>query len=222
MKKSIGLLKLAAVFGLAVYLISCSASGFVGTWSEDEYRTGSIQRVLVLAMAEKTVVRNAFEKELKFEFQKIGIDAISSLEVLPPDVEIDRQTFERHFSEYNIDAVIVSRYLGTETSYQHYVDTYTIPHGYYYGFYGYYHNAWGYNYGRGYTTETKTYYVETNVYETKEGKLIWSGISETVDPSTAMDIIDDLSRMLVKKLKKDGYLAEEGYVKPEDKKEIEL
>lgn len=206
MKKPIEFLKLAAVCGLAVYLISCSATGFVGTWDEDAYRTGSIRKVLVLGMADEMVVRNAFEKELKSEFQKAGIEAISSLEVLPSDAEIDEATFKKEFSEDNIDAVIVSRHIGTETDVQRHVDTYSIPHGYYYGFYGYYHNAWGYTYGRTYTTETKRYYIETNLYETKEGKLIWSGISETVDPNTALDIIDDLSRLLVRKLKKDGYL----------------
>lgn len=206
MKKAIGFLKFVPIVGLALYLVSCSATGFVGTWSEEEYRTGSIKKVLVLGMSDKAVVRNAFEKELKFEFQKAGIEAISSLEVLPPDAEIGRETFERYFSEDNIDAVIVSRHIGTETDIQQYVDTYTVPHGYYYGFYGYYHNAWGYTYGRSYVTETKRYYIETNLYETKEGKLIWSGVSETVDPSTALDIIDDLSKLLVRKLKKDGYL----------------
>jgi hypothetical protein len=47
--------------------------------------------------------------------------------------------------------------------------------------------------------------LETNIYETKDKKLIWSGISETVDPDKASDVIQSFGSELVSKLSRQGY-----------------
>jgi hypothetical protein len=47
--------------------------------------------------------------------------------------------------------------------------------------------------------------LETNIYETQEKKLIWSGISETVDPEKASDVIKSFGSALVDKLDGEGY-----------------
>ncbi|MCW9096075.1 MAG: hypothetical protein OQJ93_01685, partial [Ignavibacteriaceae bacterium] len=57
----------------------------------------------------------------------------------------------------------------------------------------------------GYLSENVVVVLETNIYETKNKRLIWSGISETVDPQKASDVIKSFGNELVSKLKKEGY-----------------
>ncbi len=48
--------------------------------------------------------------------------------------------------------------------------------------------------------------VETNLYETTEGRLIWSAISETFDPDDALKVSESISEVLVKNLSEQGFL----------------
>jgi len=54
-------------------------------------------------------------------------------------------------------------------------------------------------------SKNMTVVLETNIYETNERKLIWSGISETVDPDKASDVIRSFGNVLVSKLNREGY-----------------
>jgi len=47
--------------------------------------------------------------------------------------------------------------------------------------------------------------LETNVYETTNKKLIWSGVSETVEPEKASDVINSFADELVSRLKSHGF-----------------
>ena len=46
--------------------------------------------------------------------------------------------------------------------------------------------------------------IEANLYETKEGKLIWGGISETFDPDDALDLIRKSTKSIVREMDFDG------------------
>jgi len=57
----------------------------------------------------------------------------------------------------------------------------------------------------GYLSKDVVVVLETNIYETTNKKLIWSGVSETVQPDKASDVINTFSNLLVSKLKSQGY-----------------
>jgi hypothetical protein len=48
--------------------------------------------------------------------------------------------------------------------------------------------------------------LETNIYETTDKKLIWSGVSETVEPDKASDVINSFGYELVSRLKTEGFI----------------
>jgi len=52
--------------------------------------------------------------------------------------------------------------------------------------------------------QEKTVQVETNVYaiNSSEGQLIWTGTSDTFDPSSAHQVINGLVELVVKELEK--------------------
>jgi hypothetical protein len=56
--------------------------------------------------------------------------------------------------------------------------------------------------------EDTTVRVETNVYgvASGEGQLLWTGVSDTFNPSSAKKVIDGLSKLIVKELQKEAIL----------------
>ncbi|HXJ68303.1 MAG TPA: hypothetical protein VNM39_05320, partial [Verrucomicrobiae bacterium] len=57
--------------------------------------------------------------------------------------------------------------------------TVAAPSPYYGGWYGYYSMGYSYMTSPGYVEENKVYRLETNLYDAKGDKLIWSGLTET-------------------------------------------
>jgi len=84
---------------------------------------------------------------------------------------------------------------------------YVLPYNNYYGFYGYYYAAVQYANTSSYLSKNVVVVLETNLYETKNKKIIWSGISETIDPDKASDVIKSLGAVLADKLSSEGFLA---------------
>jgi hypothetical protein len=190
---------------------SCGPSTeIVGEWSEDEYKTHSIDKLLVLGIfdKEKPLLRRRFEDGISQAFNDAGIEAVPSMDIMSYKEEIDSAAIEKHFVGKGFDAVIVSRLVGLDkerTVQAGYA--YTIPFGNYYGFYGYYYAAVQYANTSSYLSKNLTVVLETNLYNTDEKKLIWSGISETIDPQKASEVIGSLGKVLVDKLDSEGFLA---------------
>jgi recombinational DNA repair protein RecT len=130
------------------------------------------------------------------------------MDYIPYDEIIDSTTFEKYFNEMELDAVLVSRLVGLDKERRVQAGyAYVIPFNNYYGFYGYYHAAIQYANSSSYLSKNVVVVLETNLYETKDKKLIWSGISETLDPDKASDVINSLGAALVYKLSSQGFLA---------------
>jgi len=194
-------------------IIICEGCGstqteIIGEWSEDEYKTGSIEKLLVIGIVDqkKPLLKRRFEDGLVDAFKSGGLDAVASMDYMPYDELIDSTSFEKYFSDLEIDAVIVSRLVGVDkerkavTGY-----AYTIPYNSYYGFYGHYYAAVKYANTAGYLSKNVVVVLETNMYETKDKKLIWSGISETIDPDKPSDVIRSFGNALVSTLSSEGF-----------------
>jgi recombinational DNA repair protein RecT len=190
---------------------SCgSSTEIIGEWSEDEYKTGSIDKLLILGVVDqkKPLLRRKFEDGLVNAFKQHGTNAVASMDYMPYDEIIDSTSFEKYFSDLELDAVLVSRLVGidrerkVEAGY-----AYVLPYNNYYGFYGYYYAAVQYANTSSYLSKNVVVVLETNLYETKNKKIIWSGISETIDPDKASDVIKSLGAVLADKLSSEGFLA---------------
>lgn len=190
--------------------ISCSSTKteIIGEWQNDSYQKGNIEKVLVLGIVnkEKPLLRRNFEDGMAKAFNDGGIYATPSMDHMPYDVAIDSTAFEKYFKELDVDAVVVSRLVAVDANRDYKAGyLYTIPYNSYYGFYGYYYAGISYANSSGYLSQNVVVVLETNVYETTDKKLIWSGVSETVEPDKASDVINSFSDELVRKLKSEGY-----------------
>lgn len=190
--------------------ISCSSTktDIIGEWQDDNYQKGNIQKVLLLGIVskEKPLLRRNFEDGMTKAFRDEGINATPSMDIMPYDVAIDSTTFEKYFKDLQLDAVVVSRLVAVDSERDYTAGyLYTIPYNSYYGFYGYYYAGVSMANSAGYLSQDVVVVLETNIYETSNKKLIWSGVSETVQPDKASDVINSFSSELVGRLKSQGY-----------------
>jgi len=123
--------------------------------------------------------RNGAEAVLAQELGKRGVEAVPAYSVIPKK--------ELRGSGPTDSAVPI----------------YTGP--YYGGFYGgYYTFGWGTTYSAGNLQIDRKVHVETLIYDLRTDKLIWAGMSDTMNPSTAQKFIKDLVKTAAKEMKKQG------------------
>ncbi len=203
-------IKSILTFTFLLSLLSCSSTktDIIGEWQPDNLKKGSLKNVLILGIfsLDKPLLRRNFEDGITKAFNDDGVNATPSMDHMPYDVKIDSTTFEKYFKDLNLDAVVVSRLISVDQKRDFQSGyLYTVPFNYYYGFYSYYYAGIAYANSSGYLSQDVVVVLETNIYDTTDKQLIWSGISETMDPNKASDVINSFGETLVAKLKKEGY-----------------
>lgn len=202
---------LLAVMMAAATLADGKSTKLVASWKNPEYSGPRFRRILVLGMSAKPGVRADFEDALSKLVARDGVEAIPGNTILlrPEGTKLDMNYLKTQIKEFKIDAVIVSRLVKVETS-TTYVpgQPYMMPYPYYRSFYGYYGTVYPVVYSPDYLREDRTVRVETNVYAATapDGELVWTGISDTFNPSSADKVIDGLTKLIMKELQKETVL----------------
>ena len=204
------LVNISVVLSVLILLVSCSSTQttIIGEWENQDYTKGTITNVLVLGIfsKDKPLLRRNFEDGISQAFKKDGVNATPSMDHMPYDATVDSTSFEKYFKDLNVDAVVVSRLVAIDQKRDYQSGyLYTIPFSYYYGFYSFYYAGIAYANSSGYLSQDVVVVLETNIYETKDKQLIWSGISETMEPDKASDVINSFGETLTNTLDKEGY-----------------
>jgi hypothetical protein len=73
----------------------------------------------------------------------------------------------------------------------------------------YYSHAWGYTYQTtpGYTAHLTTIVVESVLYRLPQGGAVWSAVTETRNPASKAEMVQDLVELVEKQLAKEGFIA---------------
>jgi hypothetical protein len=200
---------MATMLGALLFCAGCGGSGtqFSATWTSPDYaQMQEVDEVLVVAVTKTEVRRRIFEDSLVSKLQAEGISAYPSNQFHESVDQMDEEEVEALIKERGIEAVIVTRILNidrkdvvvppstTVSSYP----SYGRP--YYNSWYGYYSHGYGVTHDPGYTYEKVTVSLETNLYDSANGKLIWSGQSETFDPASTQDVIGPTTEIIVDEL----------------------
>ena len=196
---------------IQIIFSSCgSSTDLIGQWSDDQYKNKSIDKIVVLGIfaPDKPLLRRRFEDGISKAFNDAGVEATPSMDIVSYKEKIDTAMVEENFVGKGYDAVIVSRLVELDKDRKVQAGyAYTIPYGNYYGFYGYYYAAVAYANSSGYLSKSLSVVLETNMYSTHDKKLIWSCVSETIDPDKVSDVVSSFGDVLVNTLEKEGFLA---------------
>jgi len=205
-------MKQKITLGLTIVLltglwIACGTSTKITAyWGDKTYEKGKIDRVLILGITKRESIRRIYEEDMVEKLEYYGVEGSPSAELFPMDQKLDTNTFRLHFKNEGFDAVITAELVSADKDTRY--ESGSGYGGYNRGFYGNYGSSYNNMYSPGYTYTTTTLKIETNLYDTKTEKLIWSGISETFEPSNEMDAIRSLNRAVTSTLNKQGYFGD--------------
>lgn len=202
-----------ALVGLVVAGCSSTYSKMSHSWVDPTHSKTPIKKIFVIGLAQDPTMRRVFETKMSAILEESGVTAVASSGIMPElgnleDKEGTKNMVRAAVQESGADAVTVTRLLSAETS-EHYVQgsSYVVPTNYYGGFNSYYYNSYEVVSTPGYVVQDQTYVVETNLYDVATEKLIWTGISETLNPDSSIDGLESVGKIVVYTLKKEGLIA---------------
>jgi hypothetical protein len=138
------------------------------------------------------------------QLESTGVEAISSEDAIamPADLKLKKETILKAIDQFKNDAVIVTHLIDKgekeiNTRVGH-------PHR---GYYGFYLNRYSYVYDPGYSSTRTTLRLETNLYDAKTEKLIWSGQSKTWTKDSKNQIINDVIKVVINDLQNDKLIS---------------
>ncbi len=197
-----------ALAGLVLTVLACSSTTFESTWRDPEARPVSLtgKKVVGLFMSRNEATRRTAEDAMAREISARGAEGVPAYSVLSDDEIKDPELVRAKLERMGFSGVVVMRVVGRESQYTYQPSTVWVRP-YYRSFYGgYYRWGWGTVYEPGYLTLDKIVKVETLVYSLEQDKLIWAGISRTVDPTKVDSFIGELAKAVTDGMKKDGLL----------------
>jgi hypothetical protein len=206
-------IRTVAIVLLTITLASGKSSKLVMSWKNPAYvHTKAFSRVLALGLSDKARVRADFEDALAAQLAETGVETIPGNTILlrPEGSHLDLQYLKTQVRENKLDAVVVSRLIKVDNTVTYVPGTSYIPPPlpYYGTFYGYYGAVYPVVYTPGYLKEEKKVRIETNLYviSSGEGELVWTGITDTFNPSDVNKAIDRLVKLVIKQMRRDGAL----------------
>jgi len=192
MKKSVKRISSCCILAIIsfVFMTACATTQFDAVWKDDTYQGGPLKKVLVIGVTKKPQIRIYFEEELAGQLRAAETDAVPSYTVMPQDVLPEKDAIIGLIDKLKIDSLLITRFVDIKD-----VGTYeTMPTTVNRGYYGYYMESA--------RTESLGYNIvlETRIFEAKNEKLIWSGLSETILEGDVENSIDSLIPAIVNNL----------------------
>jgi len=193
--------KYCALALTALLLGACATTRPVHEWRNDAF-SGTIDSVLVIAAIKRSTQRRVYEDLFAETLSSRGVTATAGYTLMTSELEISREAVEAAIRGRDIDAVLVTRLLGVDE-----IETYHPPtsRAYYRSYYSYYDHALT-EVSPGYYRRYKVLTIETTVYDSASGELVWSMQSEAIESSTPRPVIEDQINLTIERLVGQGLL----------------
>ena len=185
------------LFYFAFLIISCAGTDVTQKQVDDAYKEKPVSDILVIAITGNEHNRRSFEKKFVAHLKSVGVDAVASEESIPmpPDLDLKKEMILNAVNQYENDAVIITQLTGKEAR-----DVYNRGGVTRMGYFSYSRNP-------GYSSTSTTVRLETNLYDAKTGKLIWSGMSKTLSKDSTDHIMNDVIKAVITKLKQNKLIV---------------
>ncbi len=193
------MIKILTVILIAVLFISCATTTITDNWKDETY-LGSAENIAVIMVARTEYLRNMFEGRFASELRARGNRAIQSHKIVTLEELPDKELVKARIKNTEADTVLIARLVDSKA-----IETYMpgaihgvpIAHSYW----GTYYEIVYADYG--YTSDIEVAYIETNLYDVRTEKLIWSARSKTERTQGEQKLINTFIDIIVKKLSSD-------------------
>ncbi len=167
-----------------LFCASCSTTKMGMVWVDKNYQGGKLKKIFVIGVSKNPTARRVFEDEFVNQLKLLGTDAVPSYSQIPTEEMIDRPTVESKMKEVGADGVIVTTLIDQK---KQKIQSSTYHTGR--GWHEHYRSAYNSQLVRHQTTsyEYKVFSLETNLYENRNQKMLWSALSDTQIPYSQPD-----------------------------------
>lgn len=195
--------------GVALLASACATTKWVNTWTEPAAAgRAPLKKVLVIGMSADMANRRAWEEAMVTSLKGYKVEATQSAQVLP-EGEVAEDVLRAKVKEGGYDGVVITRLISVDEK-TDYVppSTGVVAGGYGWGpYYGAYGGWYGTVYSPGYLVNSTVVRLQTRLWTTEgEGKPLWTGVSESIDPSEVKSLSKEISFMITKELDKHGLI----------------
>jgi hypothetical protein len=192
-----------AVF-CGLLIVSCASTRLTETWVDQNQQGKPLSDILVIALTDDEEVRRSFERKFVAQLEALGAEAISSAKVIsmPADQKLEKDVILKVVREFQNDGVIITHLVDLEEK-----EVYTPPPRPRREYYSDYSLVHRYTHEPGHYSSNTLVHLETNLYDAKTEKLVWTGKSETWNPQSDEQMIDEVIRLVIKDLQKKNLLA---------------
>lgn len=188
----------------ALSLVACApTTQLTSTWKDAGYTGGPLKKVAVFVFSKDEAMRR-FAEDQGVRSMPAGTQAVAGY-TLFEQPEQDREKVKAHLVKDGFDGVLVSRLVSLDKGETYVPPTYYRPSPYH-NFPLYYGYAYDYM-AHGYVLEYTTAVVETHLYVLPTGKLIWSGVSKSFDPSSRAELAQQVAQIVGTELQKEGLVS---------------
>jgi hypothetical protein len=182
------------------------------SWADPSFNASMkpFTKVLVIAPLRDQNSQRIAEDKIVAQLKQGTVGVQSYTYFQPADTALT--LVESKLKSEGFDGIILMRLTTVEKSLSYnqgsYYGGYGHPYGGYYGYHGYgYGGYYGGGYAPGYYSEDKTFLVETNFYSISDRKLLWSGTTSSLNPTSLDQTLDQIISTIKYELKKKGLLA---------------
>jgi hypothetical protein len=196
------------VITAAALLAGCaSSSSLVDLWRSPQPQA-PLRSVIVVSMNRAPAMRRIWEDQFVAELAKRGARARPSYELFP-GAPPDTTELEHAIRDQQHDGIISIHRLANQRSH-HYEPGYStvIPYQRFNPWTGYYHTHFVESWHPGFVETDTIVRYEIDVWSPDPGRgLLWSGVTETIDPTSSEDVDRQVSRLIVPELERSGVVA---------------
>jgi len=174
------------------------------SWADPSFNASMkpFTKVLVIAPLRDQNSQRIAEDKIVSKLKK-GVVGVQSYQYLQPS-DTALVLVESKLTKEGFDGIILMRLTTVEKSLTYNQGTY---YGGYYGYRGYgYGGYYGGGYAPGYYSEDKTFMIETNFYRISDRKLLWSGTTSTLNPTSLEASLDEIIYTIQYELQKKGLI----------------
>ena len=179
-------------------LTACATSKPSVEWRNESF-TGKVDNILIIGVSENAERRYTFENTFVEVLAANKTRAIPSRNLLTSSINLRREIVEKAIEGQQVGAVLITRVAGareTETN-----STPDSDRDYFY------FNIIPGNTNREYSDEHRLFTLESDLYDTASGELIWSMQSETMADAQPKEIIEKQIRLTTRALVSSGLIA---------------
>jgi hypothetical protein len=202
--KSLTLLTRLALLIIVFSVYSCTSTHLVSSWRNPETTVdvNKLHKVWAMCLVKDETTRRVAEDELAKRMPGVIIPSYTKFP--SSALKNNPESVNAAILESGYDGIIIMRLMSKEQQTSYVQGSYPSYYGGWYGYYGY---SAPYYYDPGYYQTDEYYSVETNIYSLNPDKLIWTGITETMNPNSAETTIKEIADAIAYQMKSEKFLV---------------